>query len=80
MLNAAVTAYGIRPSLNLGERGAIDVVFGVYLLEERLVWSPGHAGPDWFGLAPTPRDANEFVALCGLLVSCPRIQALLDGV
>ena len=78
-LNAALTAHGMRPSLNLAGRDEIDVVFGVYLLEERLVWSPRREGPDWFGLASAPRDANEFVVLCDLLVSCPRIRALLDS-
>ncbi len=80
VLNAALTAFGLRPSLGLTPRSAIDVVYGVYLLEERLVWSPRvERGPDWFGLTPAPRDANEFVELCGLLVSCSRITALLDA-
>lgn len=79
VLNAALTAHGIRPSLNLVENRAIEVVYGVYLLEERLVWAPRQDGEDWFGLAPAPRGPNEFVALCDLLVSCPRIAAMLDG-
>ncbi|KQV80471.1 carbonic anhydrase [Rhizobium sp. Root1220] len=77
-LNAALTAHGMRPGLNLADRSDIHVVYGVYVLEERLVWSPRRDGTDWFGLAPAPRDANEFVAICDLLVSSPRIRGLLD--
>lgn len=79
VLNAALTAYGMGPSLNLAASDPIDVLYGVYLLEERLVWSPRQDGADWFGLMPAPRDAIEFVALCDLLVSCPRVTALLNG-
>ena len=77
-LNAALTAHGLYQSLDLASRGGIDVIFGVYLLEERLVWSPSQDRPDWFGLAPAPRDLAEFRVLNDLLVNCPRIQALLD--
>jgi carbonic anhydrase len=77
-LNAALTAHGVRSGLDLAARG-LDVVYGVYLLEERLVWSPRREDLDWFRLAPAPRDPNEFVILCDLLASCPRVLALLDG-
>jgi carbonic anhydrase len=79
VLNAALTAHGVHSGLDLASRGGLDVVYGVYLLEERLVWSPRRGDLDWFGLAPAPRDPNEFVVLCDLLVSCPRVRALLDG-
>jgi carbonic anhydrase len=79
VLNAGLTAYGMRPGLNLGTREGIDVVYGVYLLEERLVWAPRPEASDWFGLAPAPHDPNEFVTLCDLLTSCERVQTLLDG-
>ena len=79
-LNAALTANGVRSGLDLASRDGIDVVYGVYLLEERRVWSPRSEDSDWFRLAPAPRDPNEFVVLCDLLVSCPRVLALLDGV
>ena len=76
-LNAALTANGIHRSLDLAARGGIDVVYGVYLLEERLVWSPASKTLDCFRLASAPNDPNEFAMLCDILVSCPRIQALL---
>ena len=77
VLNAALTAYSIRTSLEPTGNDSIDVVYGIYLLEQRLVWSPREEGQNWFGLASAPRDANEFAVLCDLVVSCPRIQALL---
>ncbi|PDT02725.1 hypothetical protein CO666_19390 [Rhizobium chutanense] len=76
-LNAAFTAYNIRTSLGLTGNEAIDVVYGIYLLEQRLVWSPRETDRNWFGLASAPVDANEFVVLCDLAVSCPRVTALL---
>jgi len=80
VLNAALTAHGVRSGLGLATPGGLDVVYGVYLLEERLVWSPRGDDSDWFRLAPAPRDPDEFVILCDLLVSCTRVRALLDGV
>jgi carbonic anhydrase len=79
VLNAALTAHGVRSGLESADRGGPDVVYGVYLLEERLVWSPRGDGPVWFGLSSAPRDPDEFVVLCDMLVACPRIRALLDG-
>ncbi|KQV10896.1 hypothetical protein ASC97_16470 [Rhizobium sp. Root1203] len=79
VLNAALTAHGMRPGLNLVAGGDIDVVYGVYLLEERLVWAPRPEASDWFGLAPAPTDPKDFVVLCDLLASCERVQRLLDG-
>ncbi|MCY1309860.1 hypothetical protein D9M70_599990 [compost metagenome] len=77
-LNAALTGYGMRSRLNLAAGGEIEVVYGVYLLEERLVWSPRGENPDWFHLSAAPTDPDEFVILCDLLVSCPRVIDLLD--
>lgn len=77
-LNAALTAHGIHQGLESAARSGIDVIYGIYLLEERLVWSPRRDDTDWFRLAPAPRDLEEFGELCDLLVSCSRIQALLD--
>ncbi|MBX5224978.1 hypothetical protein HJC06_00755 [Rhizobium sp. NLR9b] len=77
VLNAALTAYSIRTNLGLTGNETVDVVYGVYLLEERLVWSPRRVDPNWFGLSSAPFDANEYVVLCDLVASCPRVRALL---
>jgi carbonic anhydrase len=78
-LNAALTAHGVHKGLNLASREGIDVLYGVYLLDERLVWSPRPDDKDCFRLAPSPRDLDEFGGLCDLLAACPRIVALLEG-
>lgn len=78
-LNAALTAHGVRQALNIEARGGIDVVYGVYLLDERLVWSPPNDHGDCFRLAPAVEDTSEFSILCDRLVTSPRVGALLDA-
>ncbi|MET0607084.1 MAG: carbonic anhydrase [Beijerinckiaceae bacterium] len=78
-LNAALTAHGIHRGLDVAERGGVEVLYGVYLLEERLVWSPRRGERDWFRLAPAPGNLDEFGELCDLLVECPRLLALLGA-
>ena len=79
VLNAALTAHGVRSGLGSATLGGLMSSTASILLKERLVWSPRSDDLDWFRLAPAPRDPNEFVILCDLLVSCPRVRALLDG-
>lgn len=76
-LNAALTAHGVERGLERAAAGGVDVVHGVYLLDERLVWSPQRDDKNWFQLSPPPRASDEFGELSKLLVLCPRIQALL---
>ena len=78
-LNAALTAHGVRSGLGSTTDGEVDVAYGVYLLEEHLVWVPAREDSDCFRLAPAPYGADEFVVLCDLLASCGRVRALLDG-
>jgi carbonic anhydrase len=78
-LNAALTAHGAYQSLDLATRSGIDVVYGVYLLEERLVWSPEPDGQDCFRLAPAPRDLNEFIENSTALFSCSRICSMVPN-
>jgi carbonic anhydrase len=77
-LNAALTAYGIGRGLESAKENGIETVYGVYLLEDRLVWSPHAVVEDCFQLSKAPADRDEFVALCKVLVSCARIVSLLD--
>lgn len=78
-LNAALTANGVHHALDIGSREGVEVVHGVYLLEERLVWSPQPGETNWFRLAPAPRDAGELVTLCDLLASSQRVRDLLEA-
>jgi carbonic anhydrase len=78
-LNAALTAHGVRQALDVDARGGVAVVYGVYLLNERLLWSPADGDGDWFRLAPAPGSAREFTVICDRLVSSPRIRSLLEA-
>jgi carbonic anhydrase len=78
-LNAALTAHGIDQSLHAAKQARVATVYGVYLLDERLVWSPHVTADDCFRLSTAPRDLGEFGAMCEILVSCARVRSLLDG-
>ncbi len=77
-LNAALTAHGIGKGLESARDNGIKTVYGVYLLEDRLVWSPHPAAEDCFRLSEAPGTRDEFVELCKVLVTCARIVSLLD--
>lgn len=79
VLNAALTAHGVRQTLDIKSREGIEVLYGVYVLEERLVWSPAHEESQSFRLAPCPQNTDEFVIICDCLVSSPRIRSLLES-
>ncbi len=77
-LNAALTAHGIGRGLEGASQAGIETVYGVYLLDDRLVWSPHVAAKDCFRLSAAPQSLDEFVELCKILASCGRIVSLLD--
>jgi carbonic anhydrase len=77
-LNAALTAHGIGKGLESARQNGIKTVYGIYLLEDRLVWSPYAVAQDCFRLSEAPGNRDEFVDLCKVLVSCARIVSLLD--
>ena len=79
VVNAALTAYGIDRDLESTKGNGIETVFGVYLLDDRLVWSPYVAAGDCYRLSAAPRSRGEFVEMCKILVACERIVALLEG-
>ena len=78
-LNAALTAHGIRETLGPDAQSAIDFSYGVYLIDERLVWSPADRAEDKYGLTHAPTTLEQFGELCDLLVRSPRIPALLES-
>ncbi len=77
-LNAALTAHGIASGLTSATENGIKTVYGIYLLQDRLVWSPSAVTQDCFRLSQPPSDREEFVDLCKLLVACERIVSVLD--
>lgn len=70
--HAALAAYSIQQELRAG----LQVVYGVYLLETREVWTPQVNGQG-VGLAAAPRDAAEFTELGDAIVRSDRISALI---
>jgi carbonic anhydrase len=77
-LNAALTSNGIHLGLNIGSRPALSVVYGVYLLDEHLLWCP-RPETDWHGLAPAPHDADDLVRLYDLVAASPRLAGILNS-
>ena len=75
-LNAALTANGIHLGLNIGSRTNLSVVYGVYLLDEHLLWCP-RPETGWHGLAPAPQDADDLVELYDLVAASPRLADIL---
>jgi len=74
--HAALAAYSIRQEFQLSQTG-LQVVYGVYLLETRQVWTPYAIGMKKSGLTPAPRDAAEFVALGDAILHSDRIASLI---
>jgi carbonic anhydrase len=77
VINAALAAYSVQQEIGTGERSALQVVYGVYLLESREVWTPSADHPNGAGLTPPPADSVGFEALGDAIVTSSRVTALL---
>jgi len=75
--NAALTAHEIEQAIGADAQGALQVAYGVYLLESRDVWTPQQDQCAGAGLAAAPRDPADFERLSEAIVRSPRIAALL---
>jgi carbonic anhydrase len=75
--NAALAAYSIQQEIAANAQGALQAVYGVYLLETRQVWAPRLGQTDEAGLAPAPSDLAGFEQLGDAMVKSPRMTALL---
>lgn len=75
-LNAALTANGILISLNAECRSRLSVVYGVYVINEHLVWCP-RPDAEWHGLCPAPQSAGDLVKLYDTVAASPRIRDIL---
>jgi carbonic anhydrase len=71
--HAALAAYSIRQEIS---QSAIQIAYGVYLLETRQVWTP-YASEMGSGLTPAPRDAAAFVELGDAILQSDRIASLI---
>jgi carbonic anhydrase len=72
--HAALAAYSIRQEIS---QPALQVVYGVYLLETRQVWTPVASETTGSGLTPAPRDAAAFAKLGDAILCCDRIASLI---
>jgi carbonic anhydrase len=74
--HAALAAYSLRQEFQTSQTG-LQVVYGVYLLETRQVWTPCTSEVKGSGLTPAPRDAAEFVELGDAILRSDRIASLI---
>jgi carbonic anhydrase len=76
--NAALAAFSIQQELNTSETADVRAAYGVYLLENRAVWSAGAGGQPGIGLAAAPIGRAEFAGLGDAIVRSARISSILD--
>ena len=75
--NAALAAHTLQQEIDLGGPAGVEVVYGVYVLEDRSVWAPRRGSDEVAGLAHPPRDEQGFVDLGAAVLRSRRIAALL---
>ncbi len=78
VVNAALAAHSIAKEIEAYDSTELRVVFGVYLLGTREVWTPRPDGPGRAGLAAAPSDTSEFLALGDATVRSERIASLIN--
>jgi len=76
--NAALGAYWVQQEITA--ESALRVVYGVYLLETRKVWTPRLGYPDGDGLAAAPHDLAAFQELGDATVQSSRLMSLLGEI
>lgn len=74
--NAALASYSIRQELGDSNLAALKVVYGVYVLDTREVWSPVRE-KRYPGLATAPDSGTAFVELGNAIIHSKRISALI---
>jgi len=75
--NAALAAHMLQREIGAGKANKVKTAYGVYLLDERLVWAPRAGSQEVVGLAEPPSDAQAFVEFSNAVLSSERISALL---
>jgi len=77
--NAALSAYSIQQELGIDQNAALQVVYGVYLLETHTVWVPRRGSATGTGLAAAPKGLAGFVELGDALVQSERMVSLVQA-
>lgn len=75
--NAALSAYQIEQAIGADRQNGLEVVYGVYLLESRQLWTPQEDQYVGTRLAFSPKDAADFGRLGDAVVRSTRIAGLL---
>lgn len=75
--NAALASYSIRRELGDNNLTGLKVVYGVYLLDTREVWSPIREG--YSGLATAPDSDAAFSQLGDEIARSKRIASLIEA-
>ena len=75
--NAALSAHTLQQEIDLEGPAGVQVVYGVYVLENRAVWAPRGGSDEVTGLAHPPRDEAGFIALGEAILRSQRIAGML---
>lgn len=75
--NAALCAHTLQQEITLGGPAGVQVVYGVYVLEDRAVWAPRCGSDQVTWLAVPPRDEKDFIEMGEAVLRSRRISALL---
>jgi carbonic anhydrase len=75
--NAALAAHTLQQEIGGVEIDGVHVVYGVYLLKERMIWAPRCGSDEVYGLAAPPADAEAFIEFSNAVFRSQRIAALL---
>jgi carbonic anhydrase len=74
--NAAIAAHMLQLDISVDAASGVRTAYGVYLLDERLVWGPRAGSDEVMGLAAPPSHAQAFVEFSDAVVRSRRISAL----
>jgi len=75
--NAALAAYTIQQEMGSRAPDGLRALYGVYVLETRQVWAPGHGTTTLTGLADPPGEFADFVEFGNAVIGSERISSLL---
>jgi carbonic anhydrase len=77
--NAALAAYSIQQQIGTSDPAELRVAYGVYLLENREVWTPFLGKTKGVGLAAPPKNPAGFSELRNAIVQSERIASLVNA-